>query len=199
VTLLPIAIVAKKLLKLPMVVHVRSLQCPPPGGLRTTIVNRWLARHANAVVPIDCTVADTLEHSLPVQIVRNGLSIDVSHLSDRKSPPQTGQAVRVGFLGVLIALKGIYELVEAMRILKSRGVSIECVVAGENARNLRGVRAWALSKFGFARDVRRELEQMVRDYGLEKHVRILGFVKDVRSVYPTLDILCFPSHLNAAG
>jgi glycosyltransferase involved in cell wall biosynthesis len=100
---------------------------------------------------------------------------------------------------VLIALKGIYELVEAMRILKSRGVSIECVVAGENARNLRGVRAWALSKFGFARDVRRELEQMVRDYGLEKHVRILGFVKDVRSVYPTLDILCFPSHLNAAG
>jgi glycosyltransferase involved in cell wall biosynthesis len=199
VTLLPIAIVAKKLLKLPMVVHVRSLQCPPPGGLRTTIVNRWLARHADAVVPIDCTVAGTLEHSLPVQIVRNGLSIDVSHLSDRKSPPQTSQAVRVGFLGVLIALKGIYELVEAMRILKSRGVSIECVVAGENARNLRGVRAWALSKFGFARDVRRELEQMVRDYGLEKHVRILGFVKDVRSVYPKLDILCFPSHLNAAG
>lgn len=40
---------------------------------------------------------------------------------------------------------------------------------------------------------------MIHDYGLEKHVQLLGFVKDVRSLYPTLDILCFPSHLDAAG
>ena len=199
VTLLPLAIVAKKLLKLPMVVHVRSLQCPPPGGLRTRIVNRWLARHADAVVPIDCTVASTLDRDLPVDIVHNGLRVDANHFPDEKPPQKIGQTVRVGFIGVLIALKGIYELVEAMRILKDRGVAIECVVAGENAQDLRGIRAWALRKLGLARNVRGDLEQMIRDYGLEKHLRLLGFVRDVRSIYPTLDILCFPSHLNAAG
>jgi glycosyltransferase involved in cell wall biosynthesis len=199
VTLLPLAIIAKKLLKLPLVVHVRSLQCPPPGGLRTRIVNHWLAPHADAVVAIDHTVAGTLDHSLPVEIVHNGLRVDVSHLSDDKSPREAGQPVRVGFMGVLIPLKGIYELVEAIHILKNRGVAIECIVAGENARDLRGIRAWALRKLGFARNVRGELEQMIRKYGLEKHVRLLGFVKDIRAHYQTLDILCFPSHLDAAG
>jgi glycosyltransferase involved in cell wall biosynthesis len=199
VTLLPLAIVAKKLLKLPMVVHVRSLQCSPSSGLRTRVVNRWLARHANAVIPIDHTVASTLEDSLPVDIVHNGLRVDAIHFPDERSPQKVGQAVRVGFMGVLIALKGIYELVEAMRILKDRGVAIECIVAGENARDVRGIRAWALRKLGFARNVRGDLDQMIRDYGLEKQVRLLGFVKDVRTIYPALDILCFPSHLDAAG
>ncbi len=182
VTLLPLAIVAKKLLKLPMVVHVRSLQCPSPGGLRTRIVNRWLVRHADAVVPIDHTVASTLEHSLSVEIVHNGLCVEASHFLDEKSPQEASQTVRVGFMGVLIPLKGIYELVEAMRILKDRGVAIECIVARENARDVRGIRAWVLRKLGFARDVRWNLEQMIRDYGLEKHVRLLGFVKDVRTI-----------------
>jgi glycosyltransferase involved in cell wall biosynthesis len=199
VTLLPLAIVAKKLFKKPMVVHVRSLQCPQPGGLRNRIINRWLARHADAVIPIDHTVASTLDHDLTVDIVHNGLRVDADHFADEKSPQMIGQAVRVGFMGVLIALKGIYELVEAMHILKKRCVAIECIIVGENARNIRGIRAWALRKLGFARNVREDLEQMIRDYGLEKHIRLLGFVKDVRTVYPTFDIICFPSHLNAAG
>ena len=99
--------------------------------------------------------------------------------------------------GVLIALKGIYELVEVKRILRNRGGAIECIVAGEKARDLRGIRAWAMRKLGFARNVRGELEQMIRDYGLEKYVRPLGFVKDVRTIHSTLDILCFSSHLEA--
>ncbi len=199
VTLLPVAIVAKWWLHLPMVVHVRSLQCLPPGSLRTRIVNRLLARHADAVIAIDHTVAVTLGCSLPVEIIHNGLRVDARHPSSNTSPRKAGQAVRVGFMGVLIALKGIYELIEAINILKNRGVAIECIVAGENARDLRGIRAWVLHKLGFAQNVRKELDQMIHNYGLEKHVRLLGFVKDVRAIYPTLDILCFPSHLDAAG
>jgi glycosyltransferase involved in cell wall biosynthesis len=199
VTLLPLAIAAKWWLRLPMVVHVRSLQCPPPSGLHTRIINRWLARYADAVVAIDHTVAGSLDPSLSVEIVHNGLSVDAGQLSSSTSPRKTGQVVRVGFMGVLIALKGIYELIEAMHILKNRGVAIECIVAGENARDLRGIRAWVLHKLGFAQNVRGELEQMIKDYGLESHVRMLGFVKDVRTIYSALDILCFPSHLDAAG
>ncbi len=199
VTLLPLAIVTKWWLRLPMVVHVRSLQCRSPSGLRTQIINRWLAGHADAVVAIDHTVAGTLDPSLSVEVVHNGLSVGADQLSNSMSLRKTGQVVRVGFMGVLIALKGIYELIEAMRILKDRGVAIECIVAGENARDLHGIRAWVLHKLGFAQNVRGELEQMIKDYGLESHVRMLGFVKDVRTIYPTLDILCFPSHLDAAG
>ena len=197
VTLLPLAIVAKWLLRVPMVVHVRSLQRAPESGLRTRLVNAWLRRHADAVVPIDHTVAATLAADLPLSIVHNGLGIENNLLAP--SSQITGKPIRVGFLGVLIPLKGIYELVEAMRILKARNVNIECLIAGENARNLTGLKAWALRMLGFADDVRANVEGLISDYGLQNHVHLLGSVVDVRSLYPQLDILCFPSHLDAAG
>lgn len=197
VTLLPLGIVAKYLLRIPMVVHVRSLQRPAGVGLRTKLVNAWLRRYADAVVPIDYTVAATLSQDLPLHIVHNGLSIEggVQAPSERGST----EPVRVGFLGGLIPLKGIYELVEAMRILKDRQVHIECLIAGENARVLSGLKAWVLRKLGFAHDVRADLEMLIEKYGLQEQVHLLGFVVDVRSLYPQLDILCFPSHLDAAG
>lgn len=198
ITLLPLGIVAKSLLRLPMVVHVRSLQRAPGTGWRTRLVNRWLRKYADVVVAIDHTVANTLENNLPLTIIHNGLRVNA--LSDRHLPGRSqGDPVRIGFLGVLIALKGIYELVEAMRILKERGVPVECVVAGENARELSGIRAWALRMLGFARNVRAELDALIDEYGLQQHVQLLGFVGDVHALYPRLDILCFPSHLNAAG
>lgn len=197
ITLLPLGVIAKWLLRVPMVVHVRSLQRKPGSGLRTRWVNGLLRRSADAVVAIDHTVAATLETELPLSIIHNGL--EVTSQSVERCSGAEGELVKVGFLGVLIPLKGIFELVEAMRILKSRGVAIECLVAGENTRQISGLKAWVLRKFGFARDVRTELEELIRREGLEDRVKLLGFVSDVRELYPQLDILCFPSHLDAAG
>lgn len=196
-TLLPLGILAKYLLRLPMVVHVRSLQRAHGKGLRTKFINAALRRYADVVVPIDHTVAQTLSQDLPLRVVHNGLSIN-GQLQDQL-PRIAESPVRVGFLGVLIPLKGIYELVEAMRILKARHVRIECLIAGENARSLSGLKAWSLRKLGFAHDVRSNLEKLIQEYGLQDEVRLLGFIGDVRELYPQIDILCFPSHLDAAG
>lgn len=198
ITLLPLGIVVKNLLRLPMVVHVRSLQRGPGTGWRTRLINHWLRKYAEVVVAIDYTVANTLENNLPLTIVHNGLRVNT--LSDERLPIRSmGDPIRIGFLGVLIALKGVYELIEAIRILKERGVPVECVIAGENVRELFGIRAWALRTLGFARNVRAELEAMIDRYDLQQQVKLLGFVGDVHALYPRLDILCFPSHLNAAG
>lgn len=197
ITLLPLGVLAKWLLRVPLVVHVRSLQRKPGANWRTHWVNALLRQYADAVVAIDHTVAATLEADLPLCIIHNGLKVD-GRTSEVRSEGD-GEPVRVGFLGVLIPLKGIFELIEAMRILKERGVCIECLIAGENARQLSGPKAWILGKFGFARDVRAELEALIRREGLEEQVKLLGFVSDVRELYPQLDILCFPSHLDAAG
>ncbi|MBF8731387.1 glycosyltransferase family 4 protein [Pseudomonas guariconensis] len=197
ITLLPLAIIAKRLLKVPMVVHVRSLQCVPGRGFRTRLVNGWLRRYADAVVPIDCTVAATLEDDLPLSVVHNGLHIEAA--SVKRAFRHTDDPARVGFVGGLIPLKGVYELIEAMRLLKARKVKIECLIAGENARALSGIKAWLLRTLGFARDVRADLISLIDAYGLQKQVRLMGFVPDVRELYPQLDILCFPSHLDAAG
>lgn len=195
VTLLPLALFAKAILRVPMVVHVRSLQRAPGAGRRSRLVNGWLRRHADAVIAIDHTVAGTLDDGLPLTIVHNGLGVDGNAVENTPA----NATPRVGFLGVLLALKGVYELVEAMRILKERGVAIECWIAGENARKLSGLRGWALARLGFARDVRADVENLIERYGLKDHVRLLGLVRDVRQLLPQFDILCFPSHLDAAG
>lgn len=194
ITLLPLGIIAKRLLKVPMVVHVRSLQ--RKTGYRTRLLGRLLARHADVVVAIDGTVASTLAGIPDIQIVHNGLHIPLD--LPEKSHKQ-GSTVRIGFLGVLIPLKGIYELIETMRILKARGVDAECLIAGENARKLSGIKAWILKKLGFAKDVYSEVQELINRYELGSQVHLIGFVKDVSSLYSRLDILCFPSHLDAAG
>jgi glycosyltransferase involved in cell wall biosynthesis len=197
VTLLPLGILAKLWLRLPLVVHVRSLQCAPGSSRRTRWVNAWVRRYADAVVAIDHTVARTLESGLPLSVVHNAIHVDAG-----KQPLQQARGdgpVRVGYLGVLLGLKGIFELAEAIRILKERELNIECIVAGENARQLSGFKAWVLGRLGFSRDVRKELEAFIAHHGLQKEIKLIGFVADVRTLYPSIDILCFPSHLNAAG
>ena len=199
VTLLPLAVIAKRLLRAPLVVHVRSLQRYSDGSRRTGWVNRLLKRHADAVVAIDQTVAGTLGKDVATCIVRNGFD---SFNSEPRSPEVGDTAIKtikVGFVGVLLPLKGIYELVHAMRILRDRKLAIELVVVGENSRALTGAQAWVLRKLGFFRDVRSELEGLVEEYDLRDCVKFLGFISDVREIYPTIDILCFPSHLDAAG
>ncbi len=198
VTLLPLGVLAKKLLRIPMVVHVRSLQCTPNSNWRTKWVNGMMSRHAANVVAIDLTVAKTLAQDLPVSIIHNGFNI-AAGAGDCQRTHCEGMHIRVGFCGVLLPVKGIYELMEAMRILKSRRVEVECWVIGENVRELTGFKEWILRQLGLARNVRMDLEVLVEKYGLGKDVRLLGFVRDVRNIYSQLDILCFPSHLDAAG
>jgi glycosyltransferase involved in cell wall biosynthesis len=93
----------------------------------------------------------------------------------------------------------VYEFVAAARLCRERGLDVEFLLAGENVRDLKGPRRWILSTLNIARDVRGELQQMIDELQLQDCVRLLGFVRDVQSLYASIDLLCFPSHLDAAG
>ncbi|EAR23511.1 glycosyl transferase group 1 family protein [Nitrococcus mobilis Nb-231] len=195
VTLLPVGLLAQKLLRLPLVVHVRSLQRGEARDARTRWFTRHLLNRADAVIAIDETVRRTLPNRLPVRIVHNGI---------RVCPEERGQTAkkrfRVGMIGGLLKVKGVYEFFEAARILlKEREIDAEFVVAGENARELSGPMGWLLRKLDLGHDVRADLESFAKAHNLEERVRLVGFVNDVQSIYKELDLLCFPSYLDAAG
>jgi glycosyltransferase involved in cell wall biosynthesis len=194
--LLFLGIFAKWVFKLPLLVHVRSVQLAG-NYWRTHLFSYLLRKYADEVICIDETVRQSLRQDLSCVVIRNGIShVNIQPKSELKD---VKNLVRVGFLGVLLPLKGIYELIEAMRILKERGVRVECLVAGENPRRMAGIKGYLLSRLGFAHDVRAEVDAMIEAYGLHDHVKMLGFVDDVQALYRKIDILCFPSHLNAAG
>lgn len=194
VTALLPALLAKRRLRAPLVVHVRSLQRAEQGGRVSGWLMARLRSGADAVVAIDEAVRRTLPADLPVSVIHNGMRVP------GESPPRTvDRPFCVAIIGVLHRAKGVYEFVEAARILRDRGVQVRLLVVGENIRTLSGARGWLLRKLDFARDVRGELEDYVAKHRLEEVVQFTGFVADIGSVYDQADAVCFPSHLDAPG
>jgi glycosyltransferase involved in cell wall biosynthesis len=194
VTLLPLGVLAKMWFKVPLLVHIRSLQADAVKSRMSRVVNVLLSKYADAVVAIDETVRRTLPMDLAVDVVHNGLAV-----KDCQAPKANG-VFRVGIVGLLLKLKGVHEFAEAARILlKERGMEAEFLIVGENARTLKGPKGWLLRKLGFAHDVRAELESYIARHALRPRVKLTGFVADVEAVYRSLDLLCFPSYLDAAG
>lgn len=196
VTALLVGVLAKRLLKAPLLVHVRSLQRGEDGGFVTSCLLRLLRSRADAVVAIDEAVRRTLPSDLPVHVIHNGLKLPAD------LPPRPCDAAApfyVGIIGVLHRSKGVYELLAASRLLRDRGVDVRVLVVGANVHQLTGLRGRLLRKLDFARDVRGELEAYVAEHRLQDQVEFVGFVPDIRPVYTRIDAVCFPSHLDAPG
>lgn len=195
VTALLAGVLAKKRLRAPLLVHVRSLQRGDAGSRVSAWLMGLLRRHADAVVAIDEAVRRTLPADLPVRIVYNGMAVPA------ELPPRhdDGGPFRVAIVGVLHRAKGVYEFVAAAKLLRERGVDVQLLVVGENVRPVTGLRGWLLRRLDFARDVRGELEAYVAEHGLQRQVEFTGFVADIRGVYGRIDAVCFPSHLDAPG
>jgi glycosyltransferase involved in cell wall biosynthesis len=196
VTVLLAGALARRMLATPLVVHVRSLQNDDLNLRRTRWQNSLLRSTAARIVAIDETVRRTLPGWLDVNVVHNGLRKVASE------PPVAAaerRPFRVAIVGVLLRQKGVFEFVEAAKLCRERGLDAEFWIVGENVRDVRGLRGRLLSAFGFAEDVRGGLEAAIAQHGLRDSVKLLGFVQDVASIYRQIDVLCFPSHLDAAG
>ena len=108
---------------------------PHPGD-RSGCVTRWLlwdARRADCVVTLSNVVAAALAHK---RIKRPDHILPLFHpyLTQKSGPTcrklGTGQTFRLLFFGRILAYKGLPLLVEAIEILKHRGMSIVLGVAG---------------------------------------------------------------------
>jgi glycosyltransferase involved in cell wall biosynthesis len=184
------------------VIHVRSLACEAPQMART----RWLhaqLRRADAVVAIDESVRATLPADLRVDVIHNAFTpssadtpdVDIEKRLDTLRP----ESFKVGFVGNLLRVKGIGELIEAVGITRDRGLDIEVVVVGDDARSSRGPRAWLLRLLGLHQDLRAEVEAQIARLNLTNRIHMVGFTPAIARVYRRLDALCFPSHFDAPG
>jgi glycosyltransferase involved in cell wall biosynthesis len=167
---------------------------------------RWLVsqlrQHAGAVVAIDATVRASLPTDLDVRIVHNGFSPDF-----REAPEQVAAlarcfhagSLRVGMLGNLLALKGVYDFLGAAKLCVDANANVDFVVIGSNPRRVAGMKGALLRWFGFAHDVEGDVDRYLAEHGLRERVQRVGFTPQISAVYRQLDVLCFPSHLDSVG
>lgn len=194
---------AKRRYGVPVVVHVRSVARLDRKALRSRLVNSVLRDNADAVIAIDETVRQSLPEDLPVEVIHNAFTPKPAGepdpaLSDRIARLRPG-ALRVGFVGNLLKVKGIQDLVEAARIVKQRGGDVEYVVVGDDARPSTSLKARLLHSFGLNQNIKAQVQAKIAEYGLENDFLMLGFMSDIAQAYRHFDVLCFPSHFNAPG
>lgn len=195
---------AKMVYKTPLVVHARSLMETKKGKNRRKVITYLLKRYADTIIAIDESVRRTLPDGLSVYTVHNGFSLSQKDERNgeflKKWPSINRGKIVVGIVGVLLKAKGVYEFIEAARICRERGLNTSFVVVGDDIRNMGGLKKLLLEKSGLVQDIKRaDIESLIQGYGLSNWVHCTGFISNTRSVYKNIDILCFPSHLEAVG
>jgi glycosyltransferase involved in cell wall biosynthesis len=168
---------------------------------------RWIAgllgKHTRALVAIDDTVRRSIPAELSVRVIHNSFSpggpFEADATLDERLAKLSPSSFKVGFVGNLLASKGIVELIEAMCMVRDAGVDAELVIAGDDAQSSRGVKARLLKPVKLSHDVRSEVESRIGQHGLADRVHLLGFTDNIGKVYQSMDVVCFPSHLDAPG
>lgn len=198
ITLAILLPVIKRLFHVPVVLHVRSMQRPAGRGLRKTLLMNLVRRYAAKVVAIDDGVKATLPGDIQVQVVHNGIDPGLAEKVG-PAPRAGGNVLRVGFVGNLLPVKGVYEFAEAARISIERGHRVQFRIIGSNTRTLRHVHAFLMRTLGFARDVDADLRRFIELHGLQDWLKLVPFTADLTTIYTSLDVVCFPSYFDAPG
>ena len=155
------------------------------------------------MIAIDENTRASLPADLPVDVIQN------SFTHKRASSPDPVLAARlaalrpgslkVGFVGNLHHSKGLFDLLEAVKIAREMGRDIECVVVGGVTIADRGLKAWLLARAGLAQNVQAELAARVQSACLADAFHLVGHTNDIQSVYERLDVHRIPLPLRRPG
>jgi glycosyltransferase involved in cell wall biosynthesis len=160
-------------------------------------------RFCDAVIAIDETVKQSLPKGIEAQIVHNGFSLGSAPEAEVLAVPSLTRRskgeIKIAMVGQLHTMKGVYDFIEAARLCKQRKIRAKFFLVGDGSRDLSGLRGALLRRFGFVREVRGDAEKFVEEHNLQDTVLLIGFTPNIRAVYKSIDVICFPSHLNAVG
>lgn len=202
ITNIPSLLVIKMLFNTKIVMHVRSLQ-RPINSIRNkmlyAILNKWI----DVFIAIDNTVANSLFKSEKVKVIHNGLNIHSSInneiTSTSKQLKEIDSYLKVVYVGNLLFMKGIVEFVHAASLAKTKQLDIKFIIVGSTKSKKNGLLKRILKMLGLSHDAEEVILKLIKEKHLDDYIKILDFTNNIKEVYSNIDVLCFPSHLNAAG
>jgi glycosyltransferase involved in cell wall biosynthesis len=178
---------AARLLRIPAVVHVRGRlgEYPwflKPGFQRAVFVSQYLLDYALERNP-------ELFRSRS-DVVHDGVLLPPA-LSDAERRARLAELrIPAGVPSILLSgqvveIKGIWEYIEAARILTATGLKATYVVLGDDLRE--------------NGETRRKAEATVSGLGLADRFRFLGFRRDAPDLIRLFDVAAVPSHVEPLG
>jgi glycosyltransferase involved in cell wall biosynthesis len=178
-----------------VVVHARAVQRTAETRRKRWLRNLYL-KCADAVVAINENVSESLPDGLPVHVIHNGIAVpaDADAILEKTHRPFSAAMV-----GVLARAKGCPDFLEAAAICRDRGYDIRFLLIGGGLRSANGWRDRVLQWLNFKEDIGTEMSLLIARLGLESIVVFRPFTTDLASIYREIDVLCFPSYLDAPG
>lgn len=196
-------LIAKLLFQAPLVVHFRALARVSDSSNRTQCLNYIFKKYVDAMIAIDGNVRRTLPGEFSVRIINNSFTPAASN-----NPEQfvldcfrslSSCSLKVGFVGNLHRAKGLFDIVEAAKLIRDYGVDVQFIIIGGLTLQDRGFKAWLLSKLGLSQNARAELLDSIKANGLSDNFLFIGPTMNITYAYDHLDVLLFPSHYDAPG
>jgi glycosyltransferase involved in cell wall biosynthesis len=186
-----------------LVVHVRSPARMDEKSARCRWLFQLLQRNAAAVIAINETTRATLPASLNVDVIQNSFTPKKLEQPDQamqsKLDALRPTSLKIGFVGNLHHSKGLFDLLEAAKLVRAAGRDVEYVIVGGVTVVDRGLKARLLAAAGLAQNVQEELGTRVREEGVADIFHLLGPTIDIQRVYERIDVIAFPSHFDAPG
>src|SRR4029079_17771834 len=180
---------AARVLRRPAVTHIRFPDTTAgfawflrPAPARVFFVSEYLRADASAQSP------DLFEGRS--EVVYDGVSIsppitDAARVELRRSLDLPVDHVVVALTGQVAEVKGIWEFLDAARLLVEKGVKATFAVLGDDLKG-HGT-------------LRRAMEERVAALDLASHFRFLGFRPDAPRLIPAFDVITVPSHIEPLG
>lgn len=178
----------------PVVMHARNV---PSNEVRwaNELSNRLINRYVDRVIAIDGSVRNSLKGIKRIDVVYNQYNLKDLPARLKKN---TRKKIRLLFLSNLMACKGIWDLVEAIKIMGPRDDYILEIVGG-NSRPPEFFKSFVgkvAAYLGFVQDIENQIKDYIKNERLEGNIEMLGFTPNIVEVIKDSDINIFPSHLN---
>ncbi|PTB88640.1 hypothetical protein C9927_03565 [Pseudidiomarina aestuarii] len=199
---IPLAILAKMIFKVPVVLHARSILVVECRSLRIKVLRYLIQRYIDKIIAIDSNVAATVPNVCQVEVINNSFTVDYSmndveeRLIKRRS---NDKPLIFGFVGNIIKSKGIFELVQACLMLKNDSKNFKLIVAGGSLRELGYFKKLLLGFTGINQDCLVAVNDFVTNNRLETVVEFKGHIDEIADFYKEVDVIMFPSSLDAPG
>jgi glycosyltransferase involved in cell wall biosynthesis len=180
-----VAGMAAKLAGVEKIIYRRGVALP----VSNTVLNRWLFRRIITDIITNSEESGRIllqqnSRLIPkekVKIIYNGIDLQ-TYDQEQVRPVYTreGNEIVLGHAGRLAEEKGQNYLVELASILKAHGAKFTLLIAGKGK-------------------LAAPLKHYARKLGVEKEVRFLGFVENIKSFMESIDILVLPSLYEGAA
>jgi glycosyltransferase involved in cell wall biosynthesis len=183
ITLIPTIFIFRFFFNIPFILHCRILF--KKDNYFGKIIEKFLKKNINQIIAIDTDVKKSLPNSLSIKVVRNIFVI--KNFKKNMSLKDEDPYLNLGYIGTYLKYKGVEDLINVVKKMSKNDYKVRLFLGGGFLKeNI------FFQKIGLSNNIKKKIIE-------HKNIINLGHIKNLEKFYNKINVLCFPSYLNALG